>query len=114
MAEDIWKPLLSIALPLLIYLLKKWRQARSTPTGFGMEWDEVLASEPSASRSEKKDKSKSPHRFPAMNKEEGRLATPIADTDPLPAEDDSAEFAIHTPEEARKAIVWGEILHRKY
>lgn len=38
--------------------------------------------------------------------------------DPIPAdhtaERESEEYAIHNAEEARKAIIWGEILQRKY
>lgn len=38
--------------------------------------------------------------------------SPINNLDSIPEE--NSEFAIHSPEEARKAIIWSEILQRKY
>ena len=47
---------------------------------------------------------------------EGQRSTPPSDSH-TPHEETSApdgEFTIHTAEEARRAIIWGEILQRKY
>ncbi len=46
-------------------------------------------------------------------KEEVSVAASLADT-PHDSSDNKDDFAIHSVEEARRAIIWGEILHRKY
>lgn len=43
-----------------------------------------------------------------------RRAQPQSPAPPSEASEDVSEYAIRTAEEARRAIVWSEILHRKY
>ncbi|MGN0048524.1 MAG: hypothetical protein ACI37U_06510 [Bacteroides sp.] len=40
--------------------------------------------------------------------------TPPAPIRPTDTDEPTSEYAIHSAEEARKAIIWSEILHRKY
>ncbi|MEY8685959.1 ferrichrome ABC transporter substrate-binding protein [Bacteroides sp. AN502(2024)] len=54
----------------------------------------------------------SKQKTPKQQKKKGEVsvATSLASS----AADNKDDFAIHSAEEARRAIIWGEILHRKY
>lgn len=114
MSEDILKLLLAIALPLLYGLFKRMMRANSTSGQPEMEWEEIHEPAPSPSRPKQKPKSKPANRFLATGKEEGSAATSLTAPEPPLADEHPEDFSISSLEEIRRAIVWGEILHRKY